>query len=155
FTFTSTETPEQFAAPSPFDNSFQTTSSFVYKGGALLSEGGIFALQVACYREGTRIRTPSGDVPIEALRPGDRVVTAAGEVREIRWTGRRRVWRIEAVASEATAPVRVAAGALGPDVPSADLYVSADHALFIDGVLVPVRHLINDLSIAHVPMDDV
>jgi hypothetical protein len=44
-------------------------------------------------------------------------------------------------------PVRVSRSALGPDVPYADLYVTKPHALFIDGVLVPVCNLINDTTI--------
>jgi hypothetical protein len=39
--------------------------------------------------------------------------------------------------------VRVRAGALGPAMPSRDLVLSPDHALFLDGELVPVRYLIN------------
>jgi hypothetical protein len=33
-------------------------------------------------------------------------------------------------------------------VPHHDLYLSPDHAVFVDGVLIPVRHLINGVSIA-------
>lgn len=40
-------------------------------------------------------------------------------------------------------PVR---GALAPSVPGADLYLSPDHALFLDGVLVPVKYPINGTS---------
>lgn len=40
-------------------------------------------------------------------------------------------------------------------VPRADLYLSPDHALYWDGVLIPVKHLINGSTIARVPVDDV
>lgn len=39
FTFTSTETPAQMAAVSPFDNTFQTMSSFVYAGIPFATSG--------------------------------------------------------------------------------------------------------------------
>jgi hypothetical protein len=44
-------------------------------------------------------------------------------------------------------PVRVAKSAIRPDIPEADLYITKAHALFIDGVLVPVCNLINDTTI--------
>jgi hypothetical protein len=155
FTFTSTETPVQFASVSPFDNTFQSTSSFVYSGGAEQTAGGNFVVAVACFREGTRIRTPSGDVAVESLRPGDSVITASGEFRPVRWTGRRRVVCQRHPHPELLWPIRVAACALGLDTPGADLLLSPDHALFLDGVLVPVKHLINGTTIAAMPVDAV
>ena len=44
-------------------------------------------------------------------------------------------------------PVRIARSALAPDVPHADLYVTAAHSLLIDGVLVPAELLINGTTI--------
>jgi hypothetical protein len=44
-------------------------------------------------------------------------------------------------------PVCVARSALAPGVPHADLYLTRRHALFIDGVLVPVGCLINGTTI--------
>ena len=35
-------------------------------------------------------------------------------------------------------PVRIARSALAPGVPQADLYVTGWHALFVDGLLMPV-----------------
>jgi hypothetical protein len=45
-------------------------------------------------------------------------------------------------------PVRVTRSALGPNVPRADLYITGGHALFIDGVLVPVYNLVNGKTFA-------
>jgi hypothetical protein len=44
-------------------------------------------------------------------------------------------------------PIRVARSALGPGVPHADLYVTEQHALLIDGVLVAAGNLINGTTI--------
>jgi hypothetical protein len=41
----------------------------------------------------------------------------------------------------------VRAGALGNGVPRRDLYLTRQHALRIGEVLVPVEHLINDVSV--------
>jgi Hint domain len=70
-------------------------------------------------------------------------------IRPIQWIGRysfkkgdpTKAWVRDVL------PVRVARSALGPDVPRADLYISRGHALLIDGVLVPVCHLINGTTI--------
>jgi hypothetical protein len=52
-------------------------------------------------------------------------------------------------------PVRVCAGAFGAGVPHRDLWLSPDHAVFVDGVLVPVRYLVNDATIAQERRDEV
>jgi hypothetical protein len=51
--------------------------------------------------------------------------------------------------------VRIAAGALGAEQPHRDLFLSPDHAVFIDAVLILVEHLINGGAIAQVPMDSI
>lgn len=44
-------------------------------------------------------------------------------------------------------PVRIARSALAPDVPNADLLVTSGHALFLDGLLIPVGCLVNGITI--------
>src|SRR6267154_789608 len=44
---------------------------------------------IACYCRGTLILTPAGEVPVEELAIGDRIVALAGEERPIRWIGYR------------------------------------------------------------------
>lgn len=45
------------------------------------------------------------------------------------------------------APVLVKAGALGPGAPFRDLRVPPDHALLLDGNLIPAKHVLNGVSI--------
>ncbi|MDE2198432.1 MAG: Hint domain-containing protein [Rhodospirillales bacterium] len=100
-----------------------------------------------CYAAGTRIGTPSGDIAIEDLHPGDAVLRARGGTARVRWIGRRHVdcrrhprpWDI--------LPVRITAGAFGRGLPVRDLVLSPDHAVFTGGVLIPVRYLLNGATI--------
>jgi hypothetical protein len=108
---------------------------------------------VPCYVRGTLIRTETGDVAIEDLRIGDRVMTRSGhgaEQKPIRWIGRRCYEGGIAAHRRDVLPVRIRAGALGDDVPRRDLYVSPAHAVFLRNVLVPARKLLNGASIVQV-----
>ena len=44
-------------------------------------------------------------------------------------------------------PIRIERNALSDGVPHRDLFLSQDHALFIDGFLIRARLLVNDMSI--------
>jgi T5SS/PEP-CTERM-associated repeat protein len=110
---------------------------------------------VACFAEGTRIGTARGEVAVEELSTGDIVITVDGRDEPIVWIGQRAVNCRAHPNPTQVWPVRVAAGAFGPDAPSRDLYLSPDHAVFVNDVLVPVKHLINGSSIVQVPVDDV
>jgi T5SS/PEP-CTERM-associated repeat protein len=52
-------------------------------------------------------------------------------------------------------PVRIAAGAFGPNRPCRDLFLSPDHAVHLASVLIPIKHLINRTTIAQMPRDTV
>ena len=97
----------------------------------------------ACFTPGTRIATPQGPIPVEALKQGDQVITASGVVRPIIWVGARAMDFTRHPHPASAQPVRIAAGALAPGVPERDLRLSPDHALWLDGVLVPVKELID------------
>ena len=105
------------------------------------------SLEVACFTAGTRLLSASGKVPVEALAPGAVLATMSGRLRPVRWIGYRRIEPARHPRPQDVLPVRVAAHAFGPNVPHRDLWVSPDHALFLDGVLIPARHLCNGATI--------
>jgi phospholipase/lecithinase/hemolysin len=110
---------------------------------------------VGCFAGGTRLRTARGPVAVEALRVGDRAVLADGDVQEIIWIGHRVVDCAAHAKPEDVWPVRVHRGAFGRGAPAKDVFLSPDHAVFVDGVLIPVKHLIDGRAIVQVRRDTV
>jgi len=118
---------------------------------------------VACFAEGTRVQTEDGMVAVEHLTVGDRVVTREtaasahppARCEPIVWIGERIVNCRAHPRPETVWPVRVRAGAFGENVPVRDLYLSPDHAVFVDNVLIPVKLLLNATTIAQVGNDRV
>ena len=102
-----------------------------------------------CFLKGTKIQTADGERKIEDLAIGDLLPTVFGGLRPIQWIGRypfrksdpSKAWVKNAL------PVRIARSALAPDLPHADLYVTALHCLLIDGVLIPAEMLVNGATI--------
>lgn len=102
----------------------------------------------SCLLRGTAIMTPRGEVPIEALRIGDMIETIRGRLVAVRWIGRHNYRKSGANWLESVMPIRIAPGALGHRTPRADLYLSPNHALFVDGALIRAKDLVNGTSIA-------
>jgi hypothetical protein len=113
---------------------------------------------VICFTPGTRLRTPSGAVPVETLREGDLVATRDGGPQEILWIGRRRLGGAQMHAIPELRPIRIRAGALWDDRPEADLVVSPRHRILLKGpaadalfgtreVLVAAEDLRNDTTV--------
>src|SRR5262249_5456997 len=85
------------------------------------------------------------------LRVGDLLVIRDGGARPIVATHQETVNCVTHPRPDSVWPVRVRAGALGSNAPRRDLYVSPDHAVLVDGVLVPARLLVNGTSITRAP----
>ncbi|MCT8158784.1 choice-of-anchor L domain-containing protein [Pseudoruegeria sp. SHC-113] len=105
---------------------------------------------VPCFVAGTLIKTVSGDVPVERLRPGDRVITRDHGPQALRWLGMSR-----RKAEGKDAPVVFEAGALGQHE---EVAVSANHRMLLVSaraallfgereVLVKAKHLVNGQSV--------
>lgn len=80
-----------------------------------------------CFGTGTRIATPAGLRPIEALRPGDLVLTADGTPEPVVMITARTL-RFDRPGAPAR-PVRIAPGALGGGLPWRPLVLSPQHRL--------------------------
>jgi hypothetical protein len=109
--------------------------------------GSQVTVTATCYAAGTRIATPRGEVPIERLHRDDLVQTISGRPQRISWIGHRRVDFRRHPNRRRILPVRIAANAFGPGRPKRNLLLSPDHAVFVEGVLIPIRHLINGANV--------
>ncbi|MGE0082197.1 MAG: Hint domain-containing protein, partial [Thiohalomonadaceae bacterium] len=97
---------------------------------------------VLCFARGTLITTPEGEKAVEDLHIGDLVLTADGQTAPVKWIGRQTRHPLFT-----ELPVCIRAGALGNDLPRRDLYVSPEHALLVDGLLVQAQALVNGVTI--------
>lgn len=100
----------------------------------------------SCFCAGVRVATPGGEVAVETLRRGDLATTHDGRAVPVSWVGVQTVSRRFADPLRVL-PIRISAGALGENVPSRDLLLSPDHALFVDGILIQAGALVNGSSI--------
>jgi hypothetical protein len=106
---------------------------------------------IVCYLRGTRLRTPDGEVEIERLSIGDRLVTRFGGVQCIKWIGRQSFAARFLAANRAQWPVRIEAGALKAGLPARDLSISPGHSMLVEDRLILARNLVNGVSITQSP----
>ena len=174
-----------FAAGETIDLKGVNPSSVSFASGTLSFGGGSFALAlsgaggvaasastdgaavVTCFRAGTRIATVRGEIAVEHLAIGDRVhslpLPSASQMEErerrardeVSWIGHRHIDCTQHPKPHLVWPVRVMHGAFGDGLPHRDLWLSPDHAIYVNGVLIPVKYLINRTTIVQVPVADV
>lgn len=116
-------------------------------GGTLSISYTYLPADLACFAAGTAIATPNGPVAVEDIRVGQHVSLASGGSAPVVWIGHRTVDCNRQPRPETVWPVRVLAGAFAANIPRRDLVLSPDHAVFFDGVLIPVRYLMNGRTI--------
>jgi hypothetical protein len=104
-------------------------------------------VETPCYCPGTLILTDRGEMPVESLRMGDRVTTQSGAARPIKWIGRRSYSGRFIIGRRDILPICIKAGALAEKQPRRDLWISPHHAMFLDGVLIEAKDLVNGFSI--------
>ncbi|MFC7704869.1 Hint domain-containing protein [Plastorhodobacter daqingensis] len=109
-------------------------------GGALT----FAALEAVCYLRGTLIMTDRGEVPIEQLHEGDRVLCRFGGLREVRWIGHQLFTGPRAFGRE---PIRFAPGAIAEGMPRRTLRVTPGHAMLVGEMLVLAADLVNGITV--------
>ena len=127
------------------------TEYTLLKAEAAPDETGLADLLCISFARGTRISLASGEMrAIEALTPGDRLLTRDHGPQPLRWLGQTTLR-----AHGAFAPVVIAAGTLGN---AGDLIVSQHHRMFLyqrekkpglttSELLVQAKHLVNGADV--------
>ncbi|MEP3846266.1 MAG: Hint domain-containing protein [Paracoccaceae bacterium] len=97
---------------------------------------------VVCFSVGTLIATPTGETPVEDLRPGDLVLTADNGPRHLVHSIARNLGAMDLADHPNLRPILIKPGAFGVDRP---LVVSPQHALLLEFEgeqhLIPAKHL--------------
>jgi Ca2+-binding RTX toxin-like protein len=123
--------------------------------GSLNLQASDFSFGSACYACGTFILTDRGEIAVEDLTAGDNVTTFSGAYCPIRWIGHRRIDCSRHPAPRLVWPVCVGAGAFGESLPRRDLWLSPDHAVYLRGVLIPIKLLVNGSTIRQIQVNAV
>lgn len=109
---------------------------------------------VPCFTPGTSIATPRGEVLVEDLMVGDKIITRDNGIQEIRWIGAKRMDGRELQNNPHLQPVLIQKGSLGNGLPERDMLVSPNHRMLVNNdrvslyfeeneVLVSAKHLVN------------
>ncbi|WP_066709757.1 Hint domain-containing protein [Celeribacter ethanolicus] len=107
---------------------------------------------IPCFTPGTLIATPKGEMKVEELKVGDRVITRDNGIQQIRWIGQKTLSGADLAARSELNPVLIRKGALGAGLPERDMMVSPNHRMLVSNekaallfdeheVLVAAKHL--------------
>jgi len=114
---------------------------------AIADSSGSDILTAACYTKGTFIMTATGEVAVEDLSVGDQVMTVSGTLEPVIWLGNSTINCERQLHQDKAYPVRILKGAFETNLPKRDLFLSPDHSVYIDGVMIPAYCLINGTTI--------
>jgi len=117
----------------------------VDNSGGLSASPVTATVNVVCFLAGTLIATPTGERPIESLKPGDLISTAEGP-RPVRFLARS-TRSIEQLQALGKMPIRINQGAFGCLGPAQDSFLSPSHAIHFAGSLVEAGAMINGTSV--------
>lgn len=139
--------------PAMTDNSYLMKNAAGVEVGTLTIRANIVKAKVVCFASGTLIKTIDGEIPVEELSVGTRVLTYDSGYQPVRWIGSKIFSSRQLSEHENLQPVRIRAGALANNMPEADLMVSQQHRILVsskisqrmfdcnDGVLIAAKHL--------------
>ncbi|CAM3330642.1 Hint domain-containing protein [Paracoccus nototheniae] len=143
--------------PAGSDTPVSTLNINILTGAGLDTDSGwqVTDAEAFCFVQGTMILTPEGERAVETLTIGDLVLTDDGATVPVKWIGRQTVYPRAASArrGDLGLPVRIGAGALGPDLPHRDLDLSGDHAVQLGDYLVNAAALVNGGTIRSLQAD--
>ena len=78
------------------------------------------ATAVCCFLRGTKINITKREICIEELRIADRVLTVLSEAKQVKFIGRRDIWRERSQPWNGEGPVKISRFAIDGKVPHSD-----------------------------------
>ncbi|MDJ0629365.1 MAG: Hint domain-containing protein [Rhodobacter sp.] len=96
-------------------------------------------IDVMGFGPATMISTIDGDLPVEWLSPGDRVITRDHGAQPLRWVGRFHVTAQQMAGNPDLRPVELGVGALGSNAPTHPLLLSPLHRVLLTGADVQLH----------------
>lgn len=110
---------------------------------------------IPCLTNGTRVETDKGQVLVEDLQLGARILCADGSYSVLKMVLRKAVAQAEFQMNEKLAPVRITAGALGRGLPQVDLLVSRQHRMLMQSRIVERMFNVPSVLVAAIRMVDI
>lgn len=108
---------------------------------------------ITCFLAGSMLRTPTGDVAVEDIKVGDNIITFDVEnnkevSKPVAWVGKAHATIKPGLDDDQAGwPVRICQNAFAEGIPYKDMLITSEHCLYFDGKFVPVRMLVNGVSI--------
>lgn len=116
------------------DGLLQQVDGLQIKMGATVVDASLLTAEntgVVCFASGTLIKTEHGEIPVEALKLGDRIITLDHGAKPVRWIGSRYLSAIHLLLADKLRPILIRRGALGQGLPHTDLMVSPQHRILV------------------------
>ncbi len=92
--------------------------------------------ELACFGEDTLIQTENGDVKVQDLCIGEKVLTLDNGYQPIKWIKSKSLNNSQLEAKSSLRPIRIKQNALGKGFPSEDLIVSPQHRILLRSKIV-------------------
>ena len=133
---------------------YAQTENITFSGTSYVDA--ICSQDIVCYVKGTLILTDQGDIPIENIKVGDKLITK-GKIYNYRFIKKDANLQIEPVIwiskfkvvylNSKSRPICIKKDAFDKDCPFQDLYVSPEHSLLINNYMVVASSIINENTI--------
>lgn len=101
-----------------------------------------------CFTPGTLITTQRGEVPVEMIAAGDRVVTRDNGIQTVRWVGKTQMFLHDFQMDPHLLPVFIQQGSLGKGLPERDMMVSPNHRILVANTRAKVRYTDREVLVA-------
>jgi len=102
-----------------------------------------------CYLKDTLILTPDGKKKIQELNINDEIVNHDQKSIKIKWIGKQIINPVFAKLNKEL-PIKISANAIDINIPERDLFLSPDHSIFLEGLMINAKALVNGHTIYQV-----